>query len=162
MLFFLKKTTTLKFICCIKEMQQMGIVKFQMWVWMFDIPRKDIEDFCVIISVAVGILSKRLTDTFWLVCVMLRSYIFMLFQYLWISPQIEPDVTLCYHCMLTLEIVHTKSSMCSHSVRFSSGVLNVTKKVLKLTKLVTQISKFRLIYEESNKISILISSLLRG
>ena len=130
-------------------------------IW-FDIPRKYIEDFCVIISVAVGILSKRLTYTFWLVCVMLRSYMFMLFQYLWISPQIEPDVTLCYHCMLTLEIVHTKSSMCSHSVRFSSGVLNVTKKVLKLTKLVTQISKFRLIYEESNKISILISSLLRG
>ena len=130
-------------------------------IW-FDIPRKYIEDFCVIISVAVGILSKRLTDIFWLVCVMLRSYIFMLFQYFWISPQIEPDVTLSYHCMLTLEIVHTKSSMCWHSVRFSSGVLNVTKKVLKLTKLVTQIFKFRLIYEESNKISILISSLLRG
>ena len=49
--------------------------------------------------------------SFWLVCVMLRSYMLMLFQYLWISSQIEPDVTLCYHCMQTLELVQTKSSM---------------------------------------------------
>ena len=65
--------------------------------------------------------------SFWLVCVMLRSYILMLFQYLWISSQIEPDVTLCYHCMQTLELVQTKNS--SHSVRFSSGVLNLSSKV---------------------------------
>ena len=40
--------------------------------------------------------------SFWLVCVMLRSYMLMLFQYLSISSQIEPDVTLCYHCRQTL------------------------------------------------------------
>ena len=96
---------------------------------------------------------------------MLRSYILMLFQYLWIFSQIEPDVTLCYHCMQTLELVQTKNSMSSHSVRFSSRVLNLsskkykakyfdwknTKKVLKPAKLITQISKFRLIYEKITK-----------
>ena len=56
--------------------------------------------------------------SFWLVCVMLRSYMLMLFQYLWISCQIEPDVTLCYHCMQTLELVQTKNSMSSHSEFF--------------------------------------------
>ena len=78
--------------------------------------------------------------------------------------------------MQTLELVQTKNSMSSHSVRFSSEILNRsskkykadyfdwknTKKVLKLIKLTTHISKIRLIYEKSNKISILISSLLRG
>ena len=63
--------------------------------------------------------------SFWLVCVMLRSYMLMLFQYLWISCQIEPDVTLCYHCMQTLELVQTKNSMSSHPVRFSPAVLNL-------------------------------------
>ena len=43
--------------------------------------------------------------SFWLVCVMLRRYMLMFFQYLWISSQIEPDVTLYYHCMQTLELV---------------------------------------------------------
>ena len=84
----------------------------------------------------------------------------------------ETDVTLCYHCMQTLELVHIKNSMSSHSVGFSSGVLNLSNKkykgnyfgwkkyqVLKLTKLMTKVSKFRFIYEKSNKISILISSL---
>ena len=149
-------------------------------IW-FDIPGKYIENFFVIISVAVGIFSERLTDTscqdfslwffcgislamvktdvksfFWrvsfsrpglpffsffvfvpftyymlllafviktescplcsefCVCVMLRSYMLMLFQYLWIPSQIEPDVTLRYHCMQTLELVQTKNSMSSH------------------------------------------------
>ena len=103
--------------------------------------------------------------SFWLVCVMLRSYMLMLFQYLWIPSKIEPDVTLRYHCMQTLELVQTKNSMSSHSVRFSSRVLNLsskkykakyfdwknTKKVLKPAKLITQISKFRLIYEKITK-----------
>ena len=47
--------------------------------------------------------------------VMPRSYMLMLFQYLWISSQIEPHVTSCYHCMQTLELVQTKNSMSSHS-----------------------------------------------
>ena len=64
--------------------------------------------------------------SFWLVYVMLRSYMLMPFQYLWISSQIEPDVALCYHCMQTLELFQTKDSMSSHSVRFSSGVLNLS------------------------------------
>ena len=99
------------------------------------------------------------------VCVMLRSYMLMLFQYLWIPSKVEPDVTLRYHCMQTLELVQTKNSMSSHSVRFSSRVLNLsskkykakyfdwknTKKVLKPAKLITQISKFRLIYEKITK-----------
>ena len=118
----------------------------------FDIPSKYIENFCIIVSVTVGIFSKRLTDTscqdfflwffcgislvmvktdvksvfwrvpfsrpglpffsfflfvpfayymflkqkvahcvlsFWLVCVMLRSYMLMIFHYLWISSQID-------------------------------------------------------------------------
>ena len=127
---------------------------------------KYIENFCVIISVVVGIFSEWLTDTscqrsslwffcgislsmvktdvknvfwrvffsdlfchfflflylchlpatcyswilflkqkafhcvlsFWLVCFILTRYMLILFQYLWISSQIEPDVTLCYHC----------------------------------------------------------------
>ena len=42
--------------------------------------------------------------SFWLVCVMLRSYMLMFFKYLWICSQIEPDATLCYHCMHTLEL----------------------------------------------------------
>ena len=112
--------------------------------------------------------------SFWLVCVMLRSYMLMLFQYLWISCQIEPDVTLCYHCMQTLELVPTKNSMSYYSVRFPSGLLNLivkykanyfgwknTKKVSKLTKLMTQISKFKAHLWKSSKISIFISSLLR-
>ena len=115
--------------------------------------------------------------SFWLIWVMLSSSTLLLFQYLWTSSQIEADVTLYHHhCMQTLRLVQTKNSMSSHSVRFSSRVLNLiskkykanyfgwknTKKVLKLTKLMTQISRFRLIYEKSNKISILISSLFRG
>ena len=64
--------------------------------------------------------------------------------------------------MQTLELVQTNNSMSSYSVRFPSAVLNLsskklqanyfgwknTKKVLKLTKLMTQISKFRFIYEK--------------
>ena len=137
-------------------------------IW-FDIPSKYIYNFCVIVSVAVGISSERLADTscldfplcfflfgiflaivktdvknnfwrvyfsrpglpffllylchfpatcsswvlslkknvvhcvlsFWLFGVMLRSYMLMLFQYLWISSLIEPDVTLCYHWRAT-------------------------------------------------------------
>ena len=82
----------------------------------------------------------------------------------------------------TLELVQTKYSMSSHSVRFSSKVLNLSSKVsskllwlkkiqkghtylnklaAEKTRLITQISKFQLIYEKSHKISILISSLLR-
>ena len=78
--------------------------------------------------------------------------------------------------MQTLELVQTKNSMSSHSVRFFSRVLNLsskeykanyfdwknTKEVFELTKSMTQISNFRLIYEKSNKISILIHSLFRG
>ena len=63
--------------------------------------------------------------SFWLVFVMLRSYMLILFQYLWISFQTEPEMTLCYHCMQTLELVQTKNSMSSHPVRFSPGVLNL-------------------------------------
>ena len=33
------------------------------------------------------------------------------------------------HCMQTLELVQTKTSMSSHSVRFSFGVLNLSSKV---------------------------------
>ena len=43
----------------------------------------------------------------------------------------ETDVTLCYHCMQTLELVHIKNSMSSHSVGFSSGVLNLSSKKYK-------------------------------
>ena len=45
--------------------------------------------------------------SFWLVCVMLRSYMLMLFQYLWISSQIEPDVI----CVITARkhLVQTKN-----------------------------------------------------
>ena len=69
------------------------------------------------------------------------------------------DLCLCVLSLQTLELVQTKNSMRSLSVRFSSRILNlsskanhfgwkITKKVLKLTKLMTQISssKFRLIY----------------
>ena len=132
----------------------MKFLNMNLNIW-FDIPSKYIEDFCVVVSVAVGISWQRLTDTssqnfkllfflrcdkcdknvtnvfwrvffsrpgmplfslfvfvplgfvlkqkvvhcvlsFWLACVMLRSYILMLSQYLWIPSQIEPDVTLCY------------------------------------------------------------------
>ena len=117
--------------------------------------------------------------SFWLLCVMLRSYMLILFQdqYLWISFQIEPDVTLCYHCMQPLELAQTKNGMSSHSLRFPSGLLKLsskkykanyfgawknTKKVLKLTKLMIQISKFRLIYEKSNKISIFHFQFIKG
>ena len=49
-------------------MQQMGIWKslevlnMNLNIW-FDITSKYLENFCVIFSVAVGILSERLTDT---------------------------------------------------------------------------------------------------
>ena len=69
------------------------------------------------------------------------------------------DQCLCVLSLQTLELAQTKNSMRSLSVRFSSRILNlsskanhfgwkITKKVLKLTKLMTQISssKFRLIY----------------
>ena len=71
--------------------------------------------------------------SFWLLCVMLRSYMLILFQdqYLWISFQIEPDVTLCYHCMQPLELVQTKNSISSHSVRFPSGLLKLSSKKYK-------------------------------
>ena len=77
-----------------------------------------------------------------------------------------------------MELVQTKNSLSSNSVRFYSGVLNLNSKVksellwlknyqeswslTKFTKLMTQISKFRPIYERGNKISILISILWRG
>ena len=67
--------------------------------------------------------------SFWLICVRLRSYMLILFSYLRISSQIEPDVTLSYHCMQTLELVQTKNSISSHLVRFSSVVLNLRSKV---------------------------------
>ena len=129
----------------------------------------------------VLILKQKVVDcvlSFWLVFVMLRSYMLMIFQYFWISSQIEPDVTLRYHCMQTgigLELVQTKTAW-AHTqldcplgywiwvVKYKAkrfGWKN-TLKVLKLTKLMTQISTFRLIYEKNNKIFILISSLLRG
>ena len=115
--------------------------------------------------------------SFWLVCVMLRSYMLIIFQYFWISSQIDPDVTLCYRCMQTgigLKLVQTKTAWAHTQLDFPLaywiwvvkykakcfGWKN-TLKVLKLTKLMTQISTFRLIYEK-NKIFILISSLLRG
>ena len=63
--------------------------------------------------------------SFWLVCVMLNCYTLMLFQYLYICSQIEPDVT--YHFMQILELVWTKNCMSSHS--FSYGVLNLGSKV---------------------------------
>ena len=34
-------------------------------------------------------------------------------------------MTLRYHCMQTMELVQTKNSISSHSVRFSSRVLNL-------------------------------------
>ena len=86
--------------------------------------------------------------SFWLACVMLRSYMLMLFPNLWISSQIEPDVTLCYHYTQTLELVQTKNSMSSHSLDFALGYWiwavkykanyfgwKNSKKELKLTKL---------------------------
>ena len=42
-------------------MQQIGIVKYLNI--FFDIPSKYIDNFCVIVSVAVGVFSERLTDT---------------------------------------------------------------------------------------------------
>ena len=89
--------------------------------------------FCIcaiLLHAIVGVFFKKFVRcvlSFWLVCVMLRSYMLMLFQYLWISSQIEPYVALCYHCMQTLELVQTKNSKSSRSVRFSSGVLNLSK-----------------------------------
>ena len=60
---FLKKTT-LKYIYQQRDATngycEVLDMKFNIW---FDIPRKYIEDFCVIVSVAVGIFSERLTDT---------------------------------------------------------------------------------------------------
>ena len=50
-------------------------------------------------------------SSFWLVCVVLRCYMLMLLQYLWIYSQIKPDVTLCYHCMQKLELVQNKNSL---------------------------------------------------
>ena len=38
------------------------VLNMKLNIW-FDIPSKYIEDFCVIVSVAVGIFSERLTDT---------------------------------------------------------------------------------------------------
>ena len=66
---------------------------------------------------------------------MLRSYILMLFQYLWIFSQIEPDVTLCYHCMQTLELVQTKSSMSTlNQVDFPLGYWTwVVKSIKEIT-----------------------------
>ena len=78
--------------------------------------------------------------SFWLLCVMLRSYMLILFQdqYLWISFQIEPDVTLCYHCMQPLELVQTKNGMSSHSLRFPSGLLKLSSKKYKANYLVPE------------------------
>ena len=42
-------------------MQQIGIAKYLNI--LFDIPSKDKDNFCVIVSVAVGVFSERLTDT---------------------------------------------------------------------------------------------------
>ena len=93
--------------------------------------------------------------SFWLVCVMLRSYVLMFFKYLWICSQIEPDATLCYHCMHTLELESKpKTAWAQTHLDFPLGLWTWvvksikqitlaeknTKKVLKLTKLMTQIS----------------------
>ena len=88
---------------------------------------------------------------FWLVCVMPRNYILMLSQYLWLSSQIEPDVTLCYHCTQKLELVQTKIAWAHNQLDFPLGYWTWvvkykanyfgwknTKKKLKLTKLMTQ------------------------
>ena len=99
--------------------------------------------------------------SFWPTCVMLRSYMLMFwYYYLWNFS--ESDVTSVWVLSLkTQELVQTKKSMSSGTVRFSSMVLNlsskekyktnhfgwkITKKVLKLTELMTQISSgmFRL------------------
>ena len=99
--------------------------------------------------------------SFWPICVMLRSYMLMFwYYYLWNFS--ESDVTSVWVLSLkTQELVQTKKSMSSGTVRFSSMVLNlsskekyktnhfgwkITKKVLKLTELMTQISSgmFRL------------------
>ena len=104
--------------------------------------------------------------SFWLVCVMLRSYMLMFSPFLWISSQIEPDVTLCCHCMQTLELVQTKNNMSSHSVRFSSGVLNLSSKKCKAKyfgwKNTNKVLKSLGSLWKNRKISILISSLSRG
>ena len=44
-------------------------------------------------------LKQKTANSVLSFCVMLRRYMLILFQYLWISSQIKPDVTLCYHCI---------------------------------------------------------------
>ena len=65
MFLFLKKK--IENIHISKEMQLITsgyceVLNINLNIW-FNIPSKYIENFCVIISVAVGILSERLTDT---------------------------------------------------------------------------------------------------
>ena len=62
--------------------------------------------------------------SFWLVCTMLRSYnSFELFQ---IEPPARCDFV---SSLQTLELVQTKKSLSSHSVRFSTAELNLSSNV---------------------------------
>ena len=63
-MFFFKKT--LKYVYEKRDAtnEYCKALNMNLDVW-FDIPSKYIEIFCVIVSVAVGIFSKQLTDTSW-------------------------------------------------------------------------------------------------
>ena len=56
------------------------VLNMKLNVWFY-IPSKYIEDFCVIVSVAVGIFSKRLTDTS---CQDFSLWL-LVFLYLWLK-----------------------------------------------------------------------------
>ena len=60
-MFFLKKKT-LKYTYQQTDATNGYCEVLNMNIW-FDIPSKYIQNFCVIVSVAVGIFSERLTDT---------------------------------------------------------------------------------------------------
>ena len=164
------------------------ILNMKLDIWL-DIPSKYIDDFCVIVSVIVGIIFRKInwhvlsefyplvfgislamvkTDVknvllnsifsrtglslffvFCVICLVSASWVLFLNQkaiHCVLSFWLICDMlrsSCCFHSTLhffkfrrdfvlslqILELVQTKSSMSSHSVRFSSGVLNLSRKI---------------------------------
>ena len=102
--------------------------------------------------------------SFWLVCVILRSYMLILLWYLCNLFRYSKPMWLCVITANTRIQLDFPLRYWTWVVKYKSNYFGwkITQKVLKLKKLMTQISMFRLIYEKSNKIFILISSLLEG
>ena len=63
-MFFSKKKTTLKYTYQQRDARNgyFEVLNMNLNIW-FDIPGKYLKNSCVIVSVAVGIFSERLTDT---------------------------------------------------------------------------------------------------